>query len=100
MNLHVAKIKETKSGMKAMVLVENPKDKTSATVIFRGTSCDKEWLDNGQGGYLSDTEGQKQSLQRDTFCRNKRGKSDKYCMQGCIKKYIRVYLKINQNQKK
>ena len=63
MNLRIDRIVENSDGMKAMVLVENPKDKTSATVIFRGTTCDKEWLDNGQGGYLSDTEGQKQSLQ-------------------------------------
>ena len=63
MNLHVAKIKETKSGMKAMVLVENPKDKTSATVIFRGTTCDDEWLDNAKGGFMADTPGQIEALE-------------------------------------
>lgn len=63
MDLHVAKIKETKSGMKAMVLVENPKDKTSATVIFRGTTCDYEWMDNAEGGFMADTPGQIEALE-------------------------------------
>lgn len=34
----------------------------TATVVFRGTSGDYEWHDNGTGGYLSDTEMQKQAL--------------------------------------
>ena len=63
MNLHVAKIKETKSGMKAMVLVGDKKDITSATVIFRGTTCDDEWMDNAKGGFMADTPGQIEALE-------------------------------------
>ncbi|WP_435924237.1 Mbeg1-like protein [Paenibacillus sp. DYY-L-2] len=33
-----------------------------AVVVFRGTSGDLEWHDNGTGGYLSDTEMQKRAL--------------------------------------
>ena len=63
MNLHVAKIKETKSGMKAMVVVGDKKDITSATVIFRGTTCDEEWMDNAKGGFMADTPGQIEALE-------------------------------------
>lgn len=34
----------------------------NATVVFRGTSGDYEWHDNGTGGYLSDTDMQKAAL--------------------------------------
>lgn len=34
-----------------------------AVVVFRGTSGDAEWHDNGTGGYLSDTEMQKRALE-------------------------------------
>lgn len=37
--------------------------KGNATVVFRGTSGDIEWHDNGMGGYLSDTEMQKRALE-------------------------------------
>ncbi|RRJ66920.1 DUF2974 domain-containing protein [Paenibacillus oralis] len=33
-----------------------------ATVVFRGTSGDLEWHDNGTGGYLTDTEMQQRAL--------------------------------------
>ena len=48
--------------MKAMVVLSDPKDKTSATVIFRGTSTDPEWDDNAKCGYMEDTPGQLEAL--------------------------------------
>lgn len=38
------------------------KDPKEAIVVFRGTSGDIEWHDNGMGGYLSDTEMQQRAL--------------------------------------
>jgi HPt (histidine-containing phosphotransfer) domain-containing protein len=35
----------------------------NATVVFRGTSGDFEWHDNGTGGYLSDTQMQQHALE-------------------------------------
>lgn len=50
-----------KSGMRVACFVDdvlNPKD---VNVVFRGTKGDYEWHDNGEGGYLSDTEQQKKA---------------------------------------
>ena len=50
------------SGMRAACFVDdvlNPKD---VNVVFRGTSGDYEWHDNGEGGYLSDTDQQMKAV--------------------------------------
>ena len=46
-------------GARMATFVDSDKN---ATVVFRGTAGDYEWHDNGTGGYLSDTEMQKQAL--------------------------------------
>lgn len=50
---------DEKSGMRAVCFVDDVKNPTDINVVFRGTSGDYEWEDNGRGGYLSDTEQQK-----------------------------------------
>ncbi|WP_055109372.1 Mbeg1-like protein [Paenibacillus ihumii] len=47
-------------GMRAAAFVDPEGD---ATVVFRGTGGDYEWHDNGQGGYLSDTDQQIAALE-------------------------------------
>ncbi|WP_110934065.1 Mbeg1-like protein [Paenibacillus bouchesdurhonensis] len=51
--------KPLEAGMRAATFVDPQGD---ATVVFRGTGGDYEWHDNGQGGYLSDTQQQKAAL--------------------------------------
>ncbi|AZS17558.1 Mbeg1-like protein [Paenibacillus lutimineralis] len=46
-------------GARMATFVDSDKN---ATVVFRGTAGDFEWYDNGTGGYLSDTDMQKQAL--------------------------------------
>ena len=46
------------TGMRAACFVDDTKNPTDVNVVFRGTSGDYEWHDNGKGGYLSDTEQQ------------------------------------------
>ncbi|AZK48622.1 Mbeg1-like protein [Paenibacillus lentus] len=51
--------KPLEAGMRVATFVDPQGD---ATVVFRGTGGDYEWHDNGQGGYLSDTQQQKAAL--------------------------------------
>lgn len=46
------------SGMRAACFVDNVLDPQDVNVVFRGTSGDYEWHDNGEGGYLTDTQQQ------------------------------------------
>lgn len=62
------------SGMRAACFVDNALNPKDVNVVFRGTSGDYEWHDNGEGGYLSDTEQQKKAaeyvnrLPESSFC--------------------------------
>lgn len=49
---------DSKTGMRAACFVNDKNNPTDVNVVFRGTSGDYEWHDNGEGGYLSDTEQQ------------------------------------------
>ncbi|HEY4391789.1 MAG TPA: Mbeg1-like protein, partial [Paenibacillus sp.] len=51
--------KSLEVGARMATFVDSDKN---ATVVFRGTAGDYEWYDNGTGGYLSDTDMQKQAL--------------------------------------
>lgn len=51
------------SGMRAACFVDNALNPKDVNVVFRGTSGDYEWHDNGEGGYLSDTEQQKKAAE-------------------------------------
>ncbi len=46
---------DTKTGMRAACFVDDKANPKDVNVVFRGTAGDYEWHDNGQGGYLSDT---------------------------------------------
>lgn len=48
-------VDDDKTGMRAACFVNDESNPTDVNVVFRGTSGDYEWHDNGQGGYLSDT---------------------------------------------
>ncbi|MUG44357.1 Mbeg1-like protein [Paenibacillus woosongensis] len=52
--------KPLEAGMRAATFVDTQGE---ATVVFRGTGGDYEWHDNGQGGYLSDTQQQIAALE-------------------------------------
>lgn len=47
------------NGFRAMTLVGTDEN----IIIFRGTTCGQEWIDNGQGGYSEITENQKDALE-------------------------------------
>lgn len=49
----------TDTGMRAACFVDDVNQPTDVNVVFRGTSGDYEWHDNGEGGYLADTDQQK-----------------------------------------
>lgn len=49
----------TDTGMRAACFVDDVNHPTDVNVVFRGTSGDYEWHDNGEGGYLADTDQQK-----------------------------------------
>lgn len=49
----------TVTGMRAACFVNNVENPSDVNVVFRGTATSYEWHDNGEGGYLSDTEQQK-----------------------------------------
>ncbi len=51
-------VNDTKNGMRAACFVDDKNSPTDVNVVFRGTSGDYEWHDNGTGGYLSDTKQQ------------------------------------------
>lgn len=48
-------VDDDKTGMRAACFVNDESNPTDVNVVFRGTSGDYEWHDNGQGGYLFDT---------------------------------------------
>jgi hypothetical protein len=52
--------KVLEAGMRVATFVDPNKE---ATVVFRGTGGDFEWHDNGQGGYLSETDMQMAALE-------------------------------------
>lgn len=43
------------TGMRAACFVDDVSNPTDVNVVFRGTSGDYEWHDNGQGAYVEDT---------------------------------------------
>lgn len=47
------------TGMRAACFVDDVNNPTDVNVVFRGTSGDYEWHDNGEGGYLTETNQQK-----------------------------------------
>ena len=56
MSMEIVDIEEDKStGFKAMTIAKNQNDKKGASVIFRGTTGDVEWVDNAEGGYRAQT---------------------------------------------
>lgn len=55
----VQNFKEDATGTRAACFVNNVENPTDVNVVFRGTSGDYEWHDNGEGGYSSDTGQQK-----------------------------------------
>ena len=48
-------VNDESTGMRAACFVDDENNPSDVNVVFRGTSGDKEWHDNGQGGYLADT---------------------------------------------
>lgn len=53
------------------------RDEKNAIVVFGGTG-DKEWLDNFEGGYLSDTKAQKEALEWFEKLTNRKGEKFEY----------------------
>lgn len=51
----VQEYKEDPTGMRVACFVDDTSNPQNVNVVFRGTSGDYEWHDNGEGGYLSDT---------------------------------------------
>jgi len=50
---------DTNTGMRAACFVDDTSNPEDVNVVFRGTCGDYEWHDNGEGGYLSDSDQQK-----------------------------------------
>ncbi len=63
LNYTVQNYKNDESGMRAACFVDDVLDPKDVNIVFRGTSGDYEWHDNGEGGYLSDTEQQKKAAE-------------------------------------
>lgn len=53
---------DNKTGMRVACFVNDESNPTDVNVVFRGTSGDYEWHDNGEGGYLSDTNQQQMAV--------------------------------------
>lgn len=51
------------TGMRAAVFVDSDSNPSDVNVVFRGTSGDYEWHDNGEGGYQSDTNQQRRAAE-------------------------------------
>ena len=51
------------TGMRAACFVDDVNNPNDVNVVFRGTSGDYEWHDNGEGGYLTDTAQQERAAQ-------------------------------------
>ena len=58
-NLRIKNIDKYKESVRYACFVD---EKSNATVVFRGTSTEKEWEDNGQGAYEYDTTEQVDAL--------------------------------------
>jgi len=56
-------VDDSNTGMRAACFVDDTSNPSDVNVVFRGTSGDYEWHDNGQGGYLPDTEQQKRAAE-------------------------------------
>ena len=54
---------DKETGMRAACFVDNENNPSDVNVVFRGTSGDYEWHDNGEGGYLTDTNQQKMAAE-------------------------------------
>lgn len=48
-------VNDKNTGMRAACFVDDIDNPQDVNVVFRGTASDYEWHDNGEGGYLSDT---------------------------------------------
>lgn len=51
------------TGMRAACFVDDKNNPSDVNVVFRGTSCDYEWRDDGKGAYMTDTVVQKQAAE-------------------------------------
>lgn len=61
-NMKIHSVEDTgKQGFRAATFISEEEEEN--VVIFRGTSTANEWIDNGQGGYLPQTENQYLALQ-------------------------------------
>jgi hypothetical protein len=54
-------VNDESTGMRAACFVDDISNPTDVNVVFRGTSGNYEWHDNGEGGYLSDTDQQQKA---------------------------------------
>ena len=54
----VSNYKDDDSGMRAACFIDDANEPTDVNVVFRGTSSDYEWRDNGKGAYLPDSQQQ------------------------------------------
>jgi hypothetical protein len=54
-------VNDKSTGMRAACFVDDTSNPTDVNVVFRGTSGNYEWHDNGEGGYLSDTDQQQKA---------------------------------------
>lgn len=54
-------VNDEKTGMRAACFVDDENNPTDVNIVFRGTGKEYEWHDNGQGGYVSDTEQQQRA---------------------------------------
>ncbi len=62
MNYKITNFKEDNvTGMRAACFVDDKSNPSDVNVVFRGTSCDYEWRDNGKGAYMTDTTVQKEA---------------------------------------
>lgn len=62
MNYKITNFKEDNvTGMRAACFVDDKSNPSDVNVVFRGTSCDYEWRDNGHGAYMTDTTVQKEA---------------------------------------
>lgn len=63
MNYTVQNLETRSSGMRVACFVDDVQTPTDVNVVFRGTSSDNEWKDNGSGGYLPDSAIQKEAAE-------------------------------------
>ena len=58
----VSNYEEDSSGMRAACFIDDANDPADVNVVFRGTISEYEWVDNGKGAYLPDSQQQKLAL--------------------------------------